>query len=161
MKICFAVALLVAATACNQSGGDAPSAPAAPAVPHRCEVCNGTGSITQSAEAPLAAHIVQCDLAATGFLGLGADRVATVGVQNDGDEGGSFTLQVFGDYPGGGRVLNGTGHVYIGPHQTGTERVQFTPQPGMQNITCHTEAPSVVQHHTVVCPRCNGAGMVQ
>jgi len=89
------------------------TAAVSPPQPHRCEVCGGTGSVTKSYQAPLPFKVVSCELERTGFLGLGSGRSATIGVQNNGDVGGTFHVDIMGLYPGGGRVDNGDADLYV------------------------------------------------
>lgn len=155
--------LLIPTTGCENVANKilTANAPAPPPVPHRCPACNGTGSITQSTQTNLPGAIANCALEATGFLGLGSGRIATVSVRNDGDVGGAFTFFVDGNYPGGGQIRHGEiAGVFIGPHATVAQRIRFNPQDGMTSVHCGAVSPVVVQQHQAICPACSGQGLV-
>lgn len=138
----------------------APPQPA-PRPPHRCETCNGTGSITQSYESTLPAEISRCDVESTGFLGLGSERAVNIGVINNGDEAGNFTFRVIGNYPGGGTVTHGeVAAVHLLPHAMGYRQIRIVPQDGLINVTCRVISPTVIQHRQALCPACNGRGLL-
>lgn len=129
--------------------------------PRRCDVCNGTGSITQSANEPLTAVVTRCAQERSGFLGLGSDEILTMGVRNDSDTGGNFELKVLGDYPGGGSILHANETVHIEPHAEVVRRIRYHPSDGMTGTQCRATPPVVVVQHTAVCPRCNGQGIIR
>lgn len=127
---------------------------------HRCEACAGTGSITQSTEEQLSVTLVGCEVENSGFLGLGDDHIATVSARNDSDRGGLFEFNVFGDYPGGGVIRHAHSSVYIAPHTVATQRMRYTPRDGRISGRCSIIPPVAVVRHEMICPRCNGRGVV-
>jgi hypothetical protein len=161
MRSSVVAALFVVLLGCQRNEDGGVSLGLAPAAPHRCAACNGTGSITQSTEAQLPGAVASCNLEATGFLGLGGDRIATVAVRNDGDVGGAFVFYVVGNYPGGGTVRHAEeAGVFVGPHATVSRQLRFTPHDGMSTVQCGATFPTVVQQRQAICPACNGRGLV-
>jgi hypothetical protein len=132
-----------------------------PPPPRPCPTCGGTGTVTESVEAPLPFEMAGCDVARTGFLGFGRAREATVGIRNNGDQGGMFSFIIVGNYPGGGEVSLGEVTEWIPPHDSRAKRVPFRAEEGMLNITCTGQSPLVVQQHQRICSTCGGAGTVR
>ncbi len=128
--------------------------------PRRCESCTGTGSVTRSFEAPLAGRVAKCELEATGFLGLGSERVATVTIGNESDKPGTFVAGVTAKYPGNGEERAGTADVRIEPHAEGKATIRFEPKDGLLGVQCAATPPSVVQQKTELCPICGGRGLI-
>jgi DnaJ-class molecular chaperone len=125
-----------------------------------CPTCNGTGRVTESRRENLPAQIVDCRLTNSSFLGLGSRQTASASVQNNGEQGGTFTLVINGQYPGGGQVEHGRTDVYVAPHEQQSREFTFYPQQGMTTIVCNAEAPGVVTQYEDICSTCGGRGRI-
>jgi len=67
----------------------------------------------------------------------------TATVANLDPEGGIFTVQFIGFYPGGGRQIDGSTSVTLGPQETTTVRFDAHPQAGQSGGECQLIAPQV------------------
>lgn len=90
----------------------------------------------------LRGDVVSCRTEGTGFLGMEGER-AVAEVVNQDVEAGTFTVQFFGEYPGNGERIEGSGSATLGPRQQGTVRFDIHSATGRQGGTCRLVPPQV------------------
>lgn len=73
------------------------------------------------------------------------DYQITADVINDDSEAGTFTVQVFGEYPGGGNQLETTGAATLGPSQQSRITMEVHGADGIQGFRCNLVAPEVTR----------------
>lgn len=83
--------------------------------------------------------VSSCQVATTGFLGMGSGRVAIVGVMNRTVAPRAFTVRIYATYPGNGRELVAESAVPTSPGVNATARVPFRSRPGMLGILCEVD----------------------
>ena len=91
---------------------------------------------------PLRGDVVTCTSRRTGFLGTGGLEVAAE-IANLDVEGGTFTVHYYGEYPGGGEQLEGTGSVTLGPLQRAEAVFPIRSHDGSTGGSCRLVPPMV------------------
>lgn len=126
--------------------------------PKPCTTCNGTGKITSSEETALPAEIVECESFDKGVIN--PDYLVTVGIQNNGDKDGMFTVYVDFDYKGIGTHTE-KGEIFVRAHSRAATKIRYDADKYTDRITCRAESPVVIQTKESICPTCGGSGLMK